>query len=756
MEDHDKNKAWIFALENMNPNDWVNIPSLLRGAILLIKDSILKQISDQVSIEHNMMLSIGGTNKKLEILENSMSQMKNTIKDNDEIAHLRIKELNDILSSDISLFKETFLRDIDYKLKSTDKKILIFEESVFSIKKIVNQLMTAGEIERLIDSVAKETKNSTKKEIYEAILTPELTKIKEKIDFLEQNQERMRSNNEEKHLITEKALKDTQTSLLHSLKKLEDHIILQYEQQSKDLIVLDNKIKTIKQDISCNETQYSDTTKQIKGHLDKSFRYTQSLEDKIHGLKEEIDKLKDITANMQTVTENIQKKIQSQEHPKKTKPRASVDKKDNMKVGNKPDNSFYSQNTENNGHKEEVKKEEVRKEEIKKLGSFKDEGRREENKKESRKEEIRKDDLRKLDNLKEEVKKENVKKGDNIKEDSKESEVVKEDFKKEDGKKIESPRNASNKEKVKKPESPKEEFKLSEISKEDPKKTEIIVKDEPKKIEITEELKKDLPKREVHRKDKIIEYGPKPNNLASEYPPTTEDHLQILPREEPIKHLPKPNTHNAELINSRSHSPYSRGLSKDPSTFSSEFEEKFNRELNEHIIPLEKSLRIAKMEMEFSIHELKEKLSWLPMNLSEIKGKEPSEARLYAIEARQRQEENTRGEQFSHIISLLSQLRNDLSANGQTQSISTNLPQIHTGRNSIKSSERRLSVDPLVNSDPIKSFFESDSKIKYINSPEASKIKTLHNPPERKLTLTSTSSIKAQFQRKFTLDSSVN
>ena len=67
------------------------------------------------------------------------------------------------------------------------------------------------------------------------------------------------------------------------------------------------------------------------------------------------------------------------------------------------------------------------------------------------------------------------------------------------------------------------------------------------------------------------------------------------------------------------------------------------------ILPAQTSLKLEKLELDQVLAEIREKLSWLPMNLNQIKGKPPNEARLFTIEARLRMEENSRVEQFNSL-----------------------------------------------------------------------------------------------------------
>lgn len=61
---------------------------------------------------------------------------------------------------------------------------------------------------------------------------------------------------------------------------------------------------------------------------------------------------------------------------------------------------------------------------------------------------------------------------------------------------------------------------------------------------------------------------------------------------------------------------------------------------------------------EHAIDELKEKLAWLPISLSQLDGMSPGEARLFTIEARLRSEENSRIYAFNHLSKLIENYMN--------------------------------------------------------------------------------------------------
>ena len=103
------------------------------------------------------------------------------------------------------------------------------------------------------------------------------------------------------------------------------------------------------------------------------------------------------------------------------------------------------------------------------------------------------------------------------------------------------------------------------------------------------------------------------------------------------------------------------------------------KNLEDFIKPITEKLNDSKKLFENTTLELKEKLSWLPINLSELNGMNPSAARLFTIEARLRAEENSRIQALSNIEKSLETIKKSTSP--------------HIFRNDKKASENHYSFD---------------------------------------------------------------
>lgn len=97
-----------------------------------------------------------------------------------------------------------------------------------------------------------------------------------------------------------------------------------------------------------------------------------------------------------------------------------------------------------------------------------------------------------------------------------------------------------------------------------------------------------------------------------------------------------------------------------------------------------------------AIQELNDKLSWLPISLSQLEGMTPGEARLFTIEARLRSEENSRIQAINHLLYLIDTLgvqkeEKDLERKPKISGVEKVL--------NLRSGDRKKTPQPGVNSD---------------------------------------------------------
>ena len=109
------------------------------------------------------------------------------------------------------------------------------------------------------------------------------------------------------------------------------------------------------------------------------------------------------------------------------------------------------------------------------------------------------------------------------------------------------------------------------------------------------------------------------------------------------------------------------------------FEELFSSSSAQLASSIERIVQDLRKEMNESVFEIREKLHWLPVNLAEIKGMNPSEARVFILEARLRAEENARNEQVNKLLSAIDLIRCELRCTSENSMYPQGLPSIIAG-----------------------------------------------------------------------------
>ena len=189
------------------------------------------------------------------------------------------------------------------------------------------------------------------------------------------------------------------------------------------------------------------------------------------------------------------------------------------------------------------------------------------------------------------------------------------------------------------------------------------------------------------------------NKSITEIPTVPIQTFQVI--EKPLK---KPVKKTVKQVKQAPAEDYSKKISSLQKYVDQKFElleSKLNKEINETIIPLEKRMKEVILRNESDFVEIKEKLAWLPISFSQIKGKSPNEARIFTLEARLRAEENTRHEAINKIL----QMMDSFQANSPPLNEESYLPPLRT--NSVVH-ERNYSQDSGLGNESVRRQAESE------------------------------------------------
>ena len=118
------------------------------------------------------------------------------------------------------------------------------------------------------------------------------------------------------------------------------------------------------------------------------------------------------------------------------------------------------------------------------------------------------------------------------------------------------------------------------------------------------------------------------------------------------------------------------------------FKESFKQELKKlkknllkkqknSLFPLENSIK-ALQDHSQDLSGIKEKLCWLPVDLKELKGMNPTDARIFIIEARLRSEENIRNEQYNKLVTMLDTIKFEIKTSSENFIFSQILPNLRS------------------------------------------------------------------------------
>lgn len=109
---------------------------------------------------------------------------------------------------------------------------------------------------------------------------------------------------------------------------------------------------------------------------------------------------------------------------------------------------------------------------------------------------------------------------------------------------------------------------------------------------------------------------------------------------------------------------------------SSQNEEFVKQNFKNFTSEVQNSIDSLRKEMYDSVFEVREKLHWLPVNVSQIKGMPPNEARVFILEARLRAEENARNEQIGKVMNIIDFIKNEIRSHSENTVYGATLPSI--------------------------------------------------------------------------------
>ncbi|OMJ82512.1 hypothetical protein SteCoe_16801 [Stentor coeruleus] len=712
----DNNPDPLQQLQNLDPNEWPNIPKPLLGAVVCMKKCILSQSAKLNELNQKVNINSGNTQRKFEETEFKINQTHTFATALEETLKKQLKDTSDGLYSEISTFQSMMTKDFDFKQKSADTRLNIMQEQQFAMKRALQILPGAQEIERNIKDANAELRTNLKKEIFEYIVYPEVVTLNNKIMNSNENFEKYISKLQELVEVLRsnmQVMEAQQTERQQSFERLLRNV---ESEKREDLDGVQQSIKNVSNDLKTIEQYFSEKHKTILSFLTNVEKSSKEVISKSKGQEEKARELQEKTYDLEERSNEIEDRARDLEE-------RAREMEDRI--------NFLEDSLQRYGETQQ---------EIQHIGEMEAEMLKEQKEKKKRKKEKKakknaenEEKIQELNNVYEPQESKVIKKSEQMEHlklslplnpilntledlpmspDSFPSMV-------QDLTSL-SPQVSSKFQEFPNPISnfiinPKEAFtKPSNLINEIEKSSEF-----PKTTRETVKMSRDS---SFKRKDSS-------NILKESSKPSKES--QILPRESPklLRESPdapkeSPRTReygrnrrdqNSEKKNIEEYgendigkrispfiSPRDRSLSNSPTKMMSDenlkkyslkissLEDK-TKELENNLIVMQNKHKSEKLDLELMIKDLKDKLMWLPMNLNVIKGKTPTEARLYTIEARLRTEENNRADQYNLLLAAVNKIKLDITNMASSNNLA--FPNISSGRYTARVLDRKPSIE---------------------------------------------------------------
>lgn len=726
----DSNADPLQLLQNLDPNEWPNIPKPLLGAVVCMKKCILSQSAKLNEMNQKININAGNTQRKFEETEFKLNQTNTFATAMDETLKKQLKDTSDGLYSEISTFQSMMTKDLDFKQKSADTRLNIMQEQQFAMKRTLQILPGAQEIERNIKDANAELRTNLKKEIFEYIVYPEVVTLNNRITSSNENFEKYISKLQELVEVLRSNMQVMDTQQTERQQSFE-RILRNVENEKRDdLNCVQQSIKNITKDLKTIEQNFAEKNKSILSFLANVEKSSKEVLSKSKGHEEKSRELQEKTYDLEERSNEIEDRAKDLEERAREMEDRIIFLEDSLQR--------YGEMQQEMQHTGEM--------EAEMLNERKEKKKRKKEKK-AKKIIENEEKLQELNKIYEPQDQKPLKKPEPIEhlklslplnpilntlEDfpmspdsfpsmtqdisslspqvsskfqefpnsvsnfmlnpkeafTKPSELLNDqekssEFPKTTRETIKMSRDSSFKRKDS-PHTSKESSKPSRESQVLPRESQVLPRESPKLLRESPKLLRESP--EIPRESpRIREYGRNRRDQNAEKK-NIEDYGEndggkrispfISPRDRSLSNSP------TKMMSDENLKKYSLKISG--------LEEKA-KELENNIIEMQNKHKSEKLDLELMIKDLKDKLMWLPMNLNAIKGKTPTEARIYTIEARLRTEENNRADQYNLLLAAINKIKLDIANMASSNNLA--FPSISSGRYTARVLDRKPSIE---------------------------------------------------------------
>lgn len=679
-------------LQLLDPNEWPNIPKPVLSAVICIKKCIFSQSAKLNELNQKINITVGNTQRRFEETDFKMNQTNTSLNTQVELIKKQINESIETLYTEIANFKKIVSEDFDFKHKSTDTRLNIMQEQQFVMKRVLQSLPGKQEIENDIKEANSELRTSLKKEMIDYIIFPEIVTINSRITSSNENYDKYISKLQELVEVLRNNIQVMDAQQTERQMSFEKILRNAEKEKREDLDNLQINISALEKSITNLHSQFNEkhkNTLSLLANVEKSSKEvllktrnfeekTVELQDKAYDLKERSNELEEKAKDLDEKTKDLVERIISMEDVLQRYEEAHQDMQNSeemMARNLREQEKMKKMKKEKKKEKKERKKEKKKTENEEKLKELK--SIYEKSERDSAKNEINEqikitlptaDDLHINTEALTSLNRLPIQAMDKFQGlsvspksfliNSKDSYIKNSESINDIETEVEPIRIL------------RETIKLSKDTSFKRKHSPLMSNESQKAQRDTIRINREPQRLKENDKGKKEEKSGKKHFEGNEDKNTTGLSIDNL------------NGPQTKLLSDESLKKYSLKISS--------LEEKA-KELQESMISMQYKHKSEKLEMELMIKDLKDKLMWLPMNLNVIKGKTPTEARLYTIEARLRTEENSRVDQYNLLLTTINKLKADFSslASNNTQAF----PQISSGRYTNRMLDRNPSTE---------------------------------------------------------------
>lgn len=142
------------ALNNLDFDDWINIPRPLVQTLILFKQCFLEQSRKISDCSTEIDNSNNKIHLKLRAMSESLANTNEVIRNQQESIFKKVKERCDFLSSDFSQFKKKIKEENNNKQKILNENLYEMKEQANRCVKAVGKIVDLDEINKIISERA--------------------------------------------------------------------------------------------------------------------------------------------------------------------------------------------------------------------------------------------------------------------------------------------------------------------------------------------------------------------------------------------------------------------------------------------------------------------------------------------------------------------------------------------------------------------------------------------------------------------------